>query len=110
MSSLPDSVLSEIGKNITTLAATTVKKFANQAVSDGEAFVATTQEQIANWAEQLANDQISQKNFESLVRGEKDLAEMQGLEEAGLAQASIDSFINGVIEIVINAVLGAITL
>ncbi len=42
------------------------------------------------------------------MRGEKDLAEMRGLKQAGLAQVSIDTFTNGVLEIAINAIMAAV--
>ena len=45
-----------------------------------------------------------------LVRGQKDLAQMKALKQAGLAQVSIDTFTNGVLDIVINAAFAAIKL
>ena len=77
-------------------------------MDDGNAFLQQTENDIATWLEDLQHGAIRQKNFESLVRGEKDLAEMLALKRAGLGQVAIDTFVNGFIQIVIKATLGAI--
>jgi hypothetical protein len=48
------------------------------------------------------------ENFESLVRGERDLAEMHALKQVGLGQVALDTFTKGFMEIVLNAALSAI--
>ena len=102
------NTLKQIEKDISTLAKTLFKQFAKQAEADGKAFFQTTKEQTEEWLQELANKEITEKNFQSLVRGERDLAEMDALKQAGLAQVSIDTFTSGVIDIIINAALAAI--
>lgn len=108
MPNLSKTTLKEIEVDIVNLAKITVKGFTKKAVADGKAFVKQTEEQIATWLAELVAGDITQKNFESLVRGEKDLAEMKALQQVGLARAAIDTFVNGVIEIVINAALATV--
>lgn len=90
------------------LAETLLRGYAAQASSDARAFQARAQQQIAEWLEELRNNEITEKNFASLLRGERDLAEMIALKQAGLAQVALDTFTNGFIEIVLNAALAAI--
>lgn len=97
--------LDQIKEDITTLAKTLFKTKATQAAKDGKAFLEATKGEIEKWLKQLAAGEISRKNFESLVRGERDLAEMEALRQAGMAKITIDTFTRGVIEIIISAVL-----
>lgn len=102
------TTLNKIEKDIAALAKTLFKQFAAQAAADGKAFLNTTKAQTEEWLRELADGEISEKNFQSLMRGERDLAEMAALKQAGLAQVAIDTFTRGVIDIIINAALAAI--
>ena len=101
-------MLDQIKEDIATLAKTLFKKNAKQATRDGKAFLEATKAQAAIWAAQLAKGEINKKNFESLLRGERDLAKMEALKQAGLAQVAIDTFTRGIIDIIVNAVFAAI--
>ena len=65
---------------------------------------------LERWVDELERNEIDKSDFESLVRGQKDLAQMKALKQVGLAQVSIDTFTNGVLDIVINAAFAAIKL
>ena len=108
MATLSNDIKSNIAQQAATLATTLVTGFVNQAVQDGNAFLQQTENDIATWLHDLQQHNITQKNFESLVRGEKDLAQMHALKQAGLGQVAIDTFINGFIQIVINVALRSI--
>jgi len=108
MSTLSNEIKSKIAQQATTLAETLFAGFVNQAVQDGQAFLQQTENDIATWLQDLQQGNITKKNFESLVRGEKDLAEMRALKQAGLGQVAIDTFVNGFVQIVINVALSAI--
>jgi hypothetical protein len=110
MPTLSNDIKDKIMQQAAALAETLLTGFVNQAVQDGQAFVQQTENDISTWLQDLKRGDITQKNFESLVRGEKDLAEMRALKQAGLGQAAIDTFINGFIQIVINVALSAIRL
>lgn len=84
-----------IEKQTAMLAQTLLSGFTKQAVSDARDFQAKAQDQIAEWLVDLANGDITKKNFESLVRGERDLAEMHALKRVGLGQVALDTFTKG---------------
>jgi hypothetical protein len=90
------------------LAATLFKKFTEQAVSDTKDFLQRSREGVARATALLADNQIDKDDFEDLILGKKDLAEMHGLKQAGLANATIDTFVNGVLQILIDAAFAAI--
>ncbi len=90
------------------LAATLFKKFTEQAVSDTNDFLQRSKDGIARAATLYAAKQIDQDDFEDLILGKKDLAEMNALKEAGLADATIDTFVDGVVQILIDAAFASI--
>jgi hypothetical protein len=108
MASLDPNIWKNIEDQTVTLASTLIKGYANQAWSDSKAFLQRAENDIATWLQDLARGDITQKNFESLVRGEHDLADMTALKQIGLGKVTIDTFVNGFIQVVINAALGAI--
>jgi hypothetical protein len=108
MSILSNHIKGKIAQQSATLAETLVTGFAKQAVQDGQAFIKQTENDLATWLQDLKKGDITQKNFESLVRGAKDLAEMRTLKQAGLGQVAIDTFLNGFIQIVIDVALSSI--
>jgi hypothetical protein len=105
---LGDDIKNQIIEQAETLARTLLGRFVNQALQDGNAFLKQTENDIATWLQDLKQGDITQKNFDSLVRGEKDLAQMEALKQASLGQAAIDTFVNGFIQIVINVAIAAI--
>ena len=105
-----DKILKDAGNQIAELAEQLFKQFTQQAIADAKDFLNEARDDLKRWVGELEREEIDKSDFESLVRGQKDVAEMQALKQAGLAQVSIDTFTNGVLDIVINAAFAAIKL
>jgi hypothetical protein len=105
---MPDIDWKNIERQTASLAQTILGGFVQQATKDAQAFRVRAEQQIAGWLQELRDGEITKKNFESLVRGERDLAEMHALKQAGLAHAALDAFTSGFMEIVLTAALAAI--
>jgi hypothetical protein len=103
-----DAILQTTLEKSKELAATLFKKFTEQAVSDTKDFLQRSREGVARATALLAAKKIDKDDFEDLILGKKDLAEMHGLKQAGLASATIDTFVNGVLQILIDAAFAAI--
>ena len=84
------------------------KQYTKQAVADVKGTLEKGEADLKRWTEQLATNKIDNEEFKSLVRGKLDVAEMRALKQAGLAEVQIQSFVNGVIDIVVEAALAAI--
>ena len=76
---------------------------AKEARADLEAFMAGSRADLERWSGLLANGQLSSKDFEFLVRGKADVAEMQALKRIGLEQVRMDRIRNGFISGVVRA-------
>jgi len=72
------------------------------AVADGKAFFDQTKADLERWTKLLAAGELTKEDFEWLVAGKKDLAEMQALKNAGLALVRLEKFQNALISLVVN--------
>ena len=103
-----DAVLQTTLDRSKALARTLLGRFTEQAVTDTQAFFQRSKGGISRATALLAAKQIDQEDFEDLILGKKELFEMHALKQAGLASATLDTFINGVLQILINAALAAV--
>lgn len=103
-----DAILKNIEDQSKQLAEILFRQFSRQAVTDAQDFLARSRDDLERWTGELVRGEIDEDDLASLIRGKKDLAEMRALKQAGLAQVSIDTFTNGVIEIAINAIMAAL--
>ncbi len=72
------------------------------AVADGQAFLEKTKADLVRWTKLLAEGELTKDDFEWLIAGKKDLAEMQALKNAGLTLVRLERFQNALISLVID--------
>jgi len=102
------SIFKSIEDQSKALAEKLFKRYTAQALSDVKDFLQQSKDDLKRWIEELARREIDKNEFESLVRGQADVAEMRALKQAGLAAVQIDTFANGVLDIVVSAAFAAI--
>jgi hypothetical protein len=85
-----------------------VKNYAEAATADGKNFVEATKAKFERYVDELAQQEIDEDDFKDDVLNLAALADMERLKEQELAEAAIDQFVNGVIDILIAAGLQAI--
>jgi hypothetical protein len=98
-----DAFFKELKTGARAIALQEAKGFVKEATSDGKDFLNTIKEDLELWTKQLAEGNLSLEDFEFLVKGKKDLAEMKALTQAGLAAIRIDQIRTAMIELVITA-------
>jgi len=103
-----NTFVSSLEDSIKKLASETLGGHKEAAISDSKEFLEKTKTDLKKWTEELVRGELSQDDFKFLVAGKKDLAELHGLKQAGLTLVKIESFKNGVIDIVVNAAFNAI--
>lgn len=79
------------------------------ALRDGQALVEKTKADLERWTGLLASGALSPEDFEWLLRGKKDLAELESLKQAGLAQARLDRFQDSILGVVAQTALRVFT-
>ena len=103
-----NAILKNVEDQTKTLAQQQFKQYTQQALGDVKDLLGRSKADLQRWVEELAAGQIDKDEFQSLVQGQIDVAEMRALKQAGLAEVQIESFVNGVIDIVVNAAFAAI--
>lgn len=102
------SIFKSIEDQSRALAEKLFKRYTSQALSDVKEFLQQSKDDLKRWIEELARGEIDKDELESLVHGQADVAEMRALKQAGLAAVQIDTFTNGVFDIVVSAAFAAI--
>ncbi len=92
------------------LARNTVGDAVEQARADSRAFLERSRESLRRWGDALAQGTISKDDFEFLVRGQKDLAQMHALKAVGLAVTKIERFRTGLLSLIVNSVFTTVGL
>jgi hypothetical protein len=103
-----DKILRTVEGQSKSLAEKLLKQYADRALSDISDFLQKSRANLDRWTRELARSEISKQEFADLVQGQRDLAEMHALKQAGLAQVKIDTFMTGVLDIIISAAFAAI--
>ena len=103
-----NGILKTIEDQTKALAQQKIKNYSQQALADVKSTLQDSKDDLERWVGELARGEIDKDEFESLVQGQLDVAKMQALKQAGLAEVQIESFVNGVIDIVVNAAMSAI--
>jgi hypothetical protein len=80
-----------------------LNEYKDELLKDGNAFIEKAKADLKRWTDGLISGSLSQKDFEFLVRGKKDLAQMEALKQIGLSQIRINKIINGIMDIVIGS-------
>jgi hypothetical protein len=78
------------------------KTYKGAAVKDAKAFLAKTKADLERWTEMLAKGNLTSDDFEWLLVGKKDVAQLTALKQAGLAQVARDRFVNGLIDTIVS--------
>ncbi|MCO4292643.1 hypothetical protein NF867_07205 [Solitalea sp. MAHUQ-68] len=103
---MPDfqEIFTELKTDILDLAKLTFKNYKDDASKDVKDFLAKSEEKLKRWTLLLTNNDINKDEFEVLVKGLKDGAEMKLLKQTGLAKVRIDEFKNSLINLITDTV------
>lgn len=103
-----NNLFTQLKTAIVGLAKEKVQDLAAEASSDGTSLLHIMEDDLKKYTQQLADGEIDQDQFKLMLLGDKDLAEMSALTEAGLAQAKADEFRTEVFNLIVNTALSAI--
>jgi hypothetical protein len=74
------------------LAKTILKRGVKEARADAAAFVDNSAEKLERWTRLVAAGELTADEFASLVRSQKDLAELSALTKAGIQASRLQKF------------------
>ena len=100
----------DIEKQVAQLAVSIFAGFSQVAINDGKVFVAAIQQDLLTAAEERAQGNINELEFQEAKKDLRAEAKMEKLKQEGLAQVSVDKFTTGVLDIVAKGALAAVGL
>ena len=95
--------LSTLKQDLLQFARDNLNEYKDELLKDGNAFIDKTKTDLKRWTDGLVSGALSQKDFEFLVKGKKDLAQMEALKQVGLSKIRINKIVDGVLGIVIGS-------
>ena len=97
-----DDFVNTIEEGVKELAKKTLKGFKDEALTDAKAFLESSKNDLQRWTKLLAKGDLLQDDFECLVMGRKDVAELHVLKQSGLGLVRLDRFKNALLDLVID--------
>ena len=102
-----NQIVKDVEAQVLALAEEIFEQYAKEATADAKTFLVSSKDKLERWSRLLVNGELDKDEYQSLVKGQLDVAELHALKQAGLAQVRIDMFISGVIKILTSVVLSA---
>ena len=101
-------VFDNLKKEIASLAKKTFEDNVKEAKKDGQKILDVLKTQLQRYIEQLANGELTQKEFKDLILGQKAELEMTALKRAGITLVEADKFKADVLNLITNTIIGLI--
>jgi hypothetical protein len=79
------------------------EEYKDELLKDGTLFIEKAKSDLERWTEGLASGALSKEDFEFLLKGKKDLAQMEALKQLGLSKIRITKITNGIIDVVVGS-------
>jgi len=79
------------------------EEYKDELLKDGTLFIEKAKSDLERWTEGLASGALSKDDFEFLLKGKKDLAQMETLKQLGLSKIRITKITNGIIDVVVGS-------
>ncbi len=102
MPTLNDFV-STFKNDLLTFAKENFEEYKDELLKDGNTFLEKAKSDIERWTDGLASGALSPSDFEFLLKGKKDLAQMEALKQLGLSKIRISKITNGIIDVVVGS-------
>ena len=79
------------------------EEYKDELLKDGTLFIEKAKLDLERWTDGLASGALSKEDFEFLLKGKKDLAQMEALKQLGLSKIRITKITNGIIDVVVGS-------
>jgi len=97
--------ISTLKNDLLDFAKENLDEYKDELLKDGTDFINKTKSDLERWAEGLTSRALSPADFEFLLKGKKDLAEMEALKQIGLSQIRLDKITNSIIDIIAGSAI-----
>jgi hypothetical protein len=102
-----DDFVDAVTSQVPALARDTLGAMPQEAVDDARAFLSFAEDSLRTWTGQLESGELEPGDFRDLASDLPQLAQLAALSRIGIAEAALQRFRDGLIDLVINAAIGA---
>jgi hypothetical protein len=95
--------MSTLKNDMLDFAKANLEEYKDGILKDGSTFIKKTKSDLERWTEGLTSGALSKADFEFLLKGKKDLSEMEALKQLGLSKIRISKITNGIIDVVVGS-------
>ncbi len=99
-----EKILKELKESLLLVLGNQYSGFKKETKKDIEDFLNTSKDKLERWTKLLANGELSLDEYEWLIKSQKDLLAMKGLEKVGISKISLGHFKNKVIKTVVDII------
>lgn len=103
-----DGILHDVKNAVEQFAKEKVADYWKETVGDADQFFVASRDQLERWVLRLAKGELTPDDFEWLVKGKKDVAEMTLLKQAGVALIRVDEIKGGLLNVIVKTILGKV--
>lgn len=103
-----DDFFKTLLENLKGFAEESWKDYKGAALKDGKAFLTKAKKDLQRWTELLAEGRLTRDEYEFLLSGKKDVAELEALKQAGLTVVRLTRFRNGLVQLVVDTAVSTI--
>lgn len=97
--------VSTVKNDLLDFAKENLEEYKDEILKDGTKFVEKTKSDLERWSQGFASGALSPADFEFLLKGKKDLAEMEALKQLGLSKIRITKITNSIIDVIAGSAI-----
>ncbi|MEM1338398.1 MAG: hypothetical protein AAF717_15915 [Bacteroidota bacterium] len=101
-------LLKDLKKNLAEILGDQYTDFKKETKADIEGFLEASKDKLERWTKLLANGELSPEEYEWLVKSQKDLLTLKGLQQVGISKISLGHFKNKVVKTIVEVVKGLV--
>ncbi len=97
-----DDFFKSIEKDFISLTKDEYSKYESEILSCYKGFMNKINDDLKNWSIAFSNGDITQEEFDSLIRGKKDFLEIETLQKIGEGKIRIDNLLNSITGLIVK--------
>lgn len=103
-----EELLKQIKDELLKILGESYADYKNESKKDVEAFLEASKDKLERWTKLLANTELTVKDYEWLLKSQKDILVLKALYQAGITKQRLGHLKNKIIDTIVNVVVGAI--
>lgn len=100
-----DNILKELKSELLALLNNKFTNLSKESKKDIDAFLKQSEEKLKRWTLLLSQGELTQEDFEWLVKSQKDLMLFQALHTAGVSKIKLGHLKNSIVNVIVRTII-----